>query len=437
MLTPKLYQSSSFIQPALQDCHYSIHNDSLHSQTETPMYHFGANIGKLIGTVDEFGNETAYSYPLDRMANAIVNWFKPTVEQELEKPSEAENLIEQKRLDIEDRPDNIKESMVSTFENVLKKESHLWGCCSGMENYELGGIYNQYDLLKDIILNNPDRKEFYILDIGAGGFQWGHDKIKLLNADVDISEDVIVNVISIRGEKNSNTESYRDGKSRVYDYGAFMIENLSDEFQKRGLELEGKVDLIVSSWTFKHLIDPLGTFVQAYNLLRPQTGYYLSDMIFFAFEHQEKSEKIDFVKNLEMLLLETKSPFLMWNDSFENFSPDRKELRYYFEFILKRNEFEPFFPQLQYSAAKYQEESLSAFRKIYKESYQFPLFFKDLAPSREYEVVAVEKGKYYSLSGDEALYQSLVNKKILTFSYQGINKDNIALKSTYRTVHKK
>ena len=41
--------------------------------------------------------------------------------------------------------------------------------------------------------------------------------------------------------------------------------------------LENNVDLIVSRFSLRHMIDPIGTMLQAYDLLKPNTCLILTD----------------------------------------------------------------------------------------------------------------------------------------------------------------
>ena len=101
------------------------------------------------------------------------------------------------------------------------------------------------------------------------------------------------------------------GQCRLYEFGQFEIETLVDEFEKRGLQLANKVDVVVSRWCFRHLVDPVGTFTQAYDLLRPKTGHLLLDGFFFLHENETMCDKsIDFNERMIRLCLETRAPFL-------------------------------------------------------------------------------------------------------------------------------
>lgn len=71
---------SQSLQDTTLHSEISYHTDGNISQA--PIYHFGINLGKLIGTVDANGGETAYSYPLDRFVNyfakkltTLSSWF--------------------------------------------------------------------------------------------------------------------------------------------------------------------------------------------------------------------------------------------------------------------------------------------------------------------------------------------------------------------------
>ena len=60
-----------------------------------------------------------------------------------------------------------------------------------------------------------------------------------------------------------------------------------------------------------HLHDPSGTFVQAYNLLRPQTGLMFLDGFPIYYSHKPDITK-DFKEETKEFLLSTQAPFLIW-----------------------------------------------------------------------------------------------------------------------------
>ncbi len=164
-----------------------------------------------------------------------------------------------------ERTSEINHSISRAFQAIVGKTKSSWGFYNGGNRYDIGGI-KEHKLMKKMIREAPPEiKDFYALDIGAGNYQWGRELAKYLNAKKDIPKDVTIHIIGIRGEANWNEAVTELGQCKLYEFGEFQIETLMDEFQARGLQLENKVDLIVSRWCFRHLVDPIGTFTQAYN----------------------------------------------------------------------------------------------------------------------------------------------------------------------------
>ncbi|MBS0290172.1 MAG: ankyrin repeat domain-containing protein [Proteobacteria bacterium] len=226
--------------------------------------------------------------------------------------------VDYKPLDWRDRPSEINSAILSAWSALNNDSQSNWGCFNGRDAYESCGI-KQHELVKSIIKNNPEKKEFYVLDIGAGNFQFGNALAEFLNSASDLPKDVKVNIISIRGESNLNPEVKELGICKVFELGAFKIENLIEEFTARDFDLNKKLDLIVSNWCFRHLVDPVGTFLQAYSLLRPGSG--LLNMDGFLYTRGCKGKLTDdslfsrefhqFEHNMFSLLLDTKAPFLI------------------------------------------------------------------------------------------------------------------------------
>lgn len=145
-------------------------------------------------------------------------------------------------------------------------------------------------LLQYLINNHQNQKEFYILDVGAGNFQFGRNQAQFINNQINkgiLSKDIIVNLISIRGEANSEEPYRNDGYCNLWELGNFKIENLAEEFEvknqifdKKLGDLNEKFDLIVSNYTMRHLVDPLGTFLQMHNVTK-EGGLILTDTFKF------------------------------------------------------------------------------------------------------------------------------------------------------------
>ncbi len=152
------------------------------------------------------------------------------------------------------------------------------------------------------------QQDFYVLDIGAGNFQWGTSLAKYIHKNVALSEDMTVHIINVRGESSDEEEITKHGQCQLYKLGAFKVEELYSELKERGLPCEKGLDIVISKWCFRHLVDPTGTFVQTVNALRPKTGVVLMDGFYYRI-HKDPHETNEYTKMME-LLRDTNMPYL-------------------------------------------------------------------------------------------------------------------------------
>lgn len=179
-----------------------------------------------------------------------------------------------------DRPEDLKMRIDSAFASVARDTSSGWGLYNGQDGYNLCGA-NEYKLMESIVRRAPaEQTDFYALDIGCGNFQWGTGLAKHFDKLTDLPRPIKVHIINIRGERHLGERVTLTSRCRLYKLGAFKIEELFDQFKAKGLDLENKVDLAVSHFTFRHLADPVGTFTQTYDLLRPGNGILSMDGFF-------------------------------------------------------------------------------------------------------------------------------------------------------------
>jgi hypothetical protein len=238
-----------------------------------------------------------------------------------------------------DRPLPIQNKITEAFEKIRDLQ-RPWNLYKGISpHYDICSI-DEHVLIKRIIAEAPaSQKAFYVLDIGAGKFGWGNALVEFINKDPSIHSDITVHVIGVRaepteGEKEKERE--RVGKCEVYRLGSFKVEEMETEFQKRGLALNGKVCLMVTHWCLRHLVDPVGTFVQAYDLLEPETGLFLGDGFYFLSEYETTKEfgaehRPD--QAVAALLKETGAPFLIAREPCQ--------LSELLKFVLKRPNAQP------------------------------------------------------------------------------------------------
>ncbi len=211
-------------------------------------------------------------------------------------------------LNYEQRLDDQKEVISRVFTNLRTCTTSGWGFYNGVDDYCLCGV-KEYALMKKIIQQAPSsQKDFYALDIGCGNFQWSQGLADYINAQTDLPKDIKVHIIGIRGESYLGDRVVETDRCKLYNLGAFKIEELFAKFKEEGLDLENKIDLAVSRWTFRHLVDPVGTLLQLGRLLRPQTGIAALDGFYFT--NQEKDRLDDQNRRLTQLFLDTRAPFL-------------------------------------------------------------------------------------------------------------------------------
>lgn len=203
-----------------------------------------------------------------------------------------------------ERPLQLRQAISESFEKIVVQQSTYKGASLYFDS-ELADIdINEHELMKKIIQNAPaNQKEFYVLDIGAGRFEWSHALANYLNEESDLPKDVLIHIIGIRGEPYKSSPFLEKGPCKLYRFGSFKIEEIESEFEKLNLDLTAKIDLAVSRFTFSYFFDPVGTFAQVYHLLRPSTGYLLMDGLTYATGDKNK-ETMD-------VLLDTKAPFLI------------------------------------------------------------------------------------------------------------------------------
>lgn len=244
-----------------------------------------------------------------------------------------------------ERTSEINRSISRAFQAIAKDASSGWGLFNGSDTYGIARI-KEHKLMRKIIQGAPSgTKDFYALDIGAGDYQWGRWLANYLNTKKDTPKDAKIHIIGIRGETNLNNEVTELGQCILYEFGQFQIETLVDEFERRGLQLANKVDVVVSRWCFRHLVDPVGTFTQAYDLVRPKTGHLLFDGFYFLHEKEGmRDESIDFNEKMIRLCLETRAPFLTryFNgtrslDHYVVSKPDDRPCRLYKQYVGTEN----------------------------------------------------------------------------------------------------
>lgn len=239
----------------------------------------------------------------------------------------------------------------STFSNWTVNSAQI----DTMFQFRMQGM-DQRELLKKIIQEGSKKgqKKFYALDLGSSSdFAWGREIKDYINDQKDLPEDIQVAIIGVHGDW-TETKFFKEGKCIVYQIDSFKLENLKKALKPVGLDLENTVDLIVSHYTFTHLVDPLGTWMQAYDLLRPQTGVFLYDgfRIYLKETLQEK-ETWDYLAQLNAFLLyELNIPFLISTEGSR---------QYYGHFLVKKVSTDALDIPFKYVEVKEEKDALDRF----------------------------------------------------------------------------
>lgn len=187
-------------------------------------------------------------------------------------------------LNTDARPESMKAKIQTAFEGVSTDPSNKW-TYNGEELYKIGGL-NEHRLILNMISENPDQEDFYVLDVGCGVFEWGKALQSFLNQMVDEKrrERITVHIVGMNGGIDTGVNGQQDkvGCCKLYGIPTFPIENIKK--WKHGAlwpfldKQEVKFDLVVSRSTFQHLVDPIGTLVDTYNFVRPG-GYLIADIL--------------------------------------------------------------------------------------------------------------------------------------------------------------
>jgi SAM-dependent methyltransferase len=214
-------------------------------------------------------------------------------------------------LDYSQRLPQLLELITKAFQAIHNMIESGWPRYNGASSYGLCGV-DDYELVKKIIKVQNElfgQKEFFLLDIGCGNFQWSHGIADYINKQVDLPKDIKVHILGIRGENYLGPRVVEADRCKIYNLGAFKVENLFEEFKKQfEIDLENKLDLVISRYCFCHLADPTGTVLQVLRLLRPG-GFFLLDGFRVLYEKDDLLS-VDWDKNITQLFLDTKLPFL-------------------------------------------------------------------------------------------------------------------------------
>ena len=318
---------------------------------------------------------------------------------------------EKKEYDPLNRPIELQQIIDDKFDIISARAHSVWRM-NGKERYCILNILDS-ELVKSMIFNSPDQKIFNILDMGGGLFQWGHKLAEFIDNDNILAErDFKVNIINTGGEQYPGQDVKYTTKCTIYNFGAFKLENLKESLNKKDMFIEQHegFDLIVASWCLRHLTDPLGTMVQAYNLLKPERL-----MLFDGFGFSVASEDEKYVSDegncfMIKFLRDTQVEFLMQENNL---------MGSYNEFMIRKSteniKFIPYYFEEIYDRGKDTVNRSRYFLKFNK--------MKDKPTPNEIKKINKECAEFYAynrdklvgttvLFGDEKLFESICKSGI-------------------------
>lgn len=176
-----------------------------------------------------------------------------------------------------DRPVEVRSAIDKTFD-AFKNMSN-WGECSGTNNYRLLGIDD--DLLIKSVVFGKTGQDIYIIDVGCGNGEWGLHALEFLQQNKSNNR---IHIYSLTGGNECENKTVFKGNAILYQFNQFNIDNIDEGFVEKGLNLKGKIDLIVSRRSIQYFSDQFGTIKQMANLLTPSHGVLFSDGFLFGLE---------------------------------------------------------------------------------------------------------------------------------------------------------
>lgn len=183
------------------------------------------------------------------------------------------------------RPEHVQTTCDEAFENI-KKET-VWGLYNG-SNYYTTLELDEDKLLEQLAQKSSKEKDIYIIDAGCARGEWGKNALEILQHEKYKKSGKQFHIFSVTGGIECPELVERKGHVTLYQFNQFKIENIDEEFAKRGFDLKNKVSLIYSLWTLRHLVDPFGTVKRMYSLLTPERGKLMANGFLFKFNKTDK-----------------------------------------------------------------------------------------------------------------------------------------------------
>ncbi len=217
-----------------------------------------------------------------------------------------------------DRPFDVREKIDEAFLSLSQQANSTWNCNGNEATYDMLQ-FNEHTLVRHLILNSANQIEFNFLDLGAGNFGWGKALTTFLDQDKDVqihltTTDAVINIIGVRREQHSDAPCMSVGQINRYEFGGFKVEEIASEFANERFAPHGfngkKMDMIVAHFCLHHLVDPLGTFLQTYDMLK-LNGWLFFNNFFFRTTDENTSKDSKLIDRTFEILDYTGASFIM------------------------------------------------------------------------------------------------------------------------------
>jgi SAM-dependent methyltransferase len=223
-------------------------------------------------------------------------------------------------LDWTQRPPELQKKIDEVFTSLKSRPlSHGWGFAGvdPLYDFRFGGK-NEHEMILSMVQQTNDGV-FKILDIGGARGGWARALAEFLN---QFPLPVPVCIISLSAEGRDSIEAI--GNCAVCQFSGVKSEQLELEsgrlerlFKDKQVPFgECKFNAIVSRRCFRHFADPLGSWLQAYNLLQ-KGGIFLFDN--FLFKQNQETNTVsmkDFIPSMDVPYMVQKS-----SENGDDFNP--------------------------------------------------------------------------------------------------------------------
>ncbi len=207
-------------------------------------------------------------------AHAAAEPFKPA--------AQAAQAVSESKIVLGKRPQTVQAAIDRVFQRVKDRVKDKWRFDGNLGYYRLFGLFEEKIIINILAKLNDD--DIYLVDVGCSQGSWGKAAMHSILSNGTISKNTKkhFHIFSVTGGRECDECILTEGNVTLYQFTNFKIENLDEEFAKRGYDLKDKVHFAVASWTLPHLVDPWGTLKRMYGLLKPSKGLLVSNGFRFA-----------------------------------------------------------------------------------------------------------------------------------------------------------